>query len=151
MFQKFALSLLIIHIFDIPIFYILLELQHPEWRLSDSEDKNCLGVRKLWEHQFCPHPQKPKTEDGVGDSNRLAAAQVSNESADSVKSPKRLSKSEHNILSEIFRKIGSKENTKEVSWLSLVKCLTLFYSKFSRIVNGNNVERVSFVYSINCR
>ncbi|XP_045137050.1 cytoskeleton-associated protein 5-like isoform X4 [Portunus trituberculatus] len=58
---------------------------------------------------------KPKTEDdgGVGDSNRLAAAQVSNESGDSVKSPKRLSKSEHNILSEIFRKIGSKENTKE--------------------------------------
>lgn len=59
--------------------------------------------------------KKPKTEDdgGVGDSNRLAAAQVSNESGDSVKSPKRLSKSEHNILSEIFRKIGSKENTKE--------------------------------------
>lgn len=59
--------------------------------------------------------KKPKTEDdgGVGDSNRLAAAQVSNEPGDSVKSPKRLSKSEHNILSEIFRKIGSKENTKE--------------------------------------
>lgn len=63
------------------------------------------------------HPQKPKSDDdgGVGDSNRLAAAQVSNESVDSVRSPKRLSKSEHNILSEIFRKIGSKENTKEVS------------------------------------
>ncbi|KAG0714752.1 Cytoskeleton-associated protein 5 [Chionoecetes opilio] len=59
--------------------------------------------------------KKPKTEDdgGVGDSNRLAGAQVSNDSADSVRSPKRLSKSEHNILSEIFRKIGSKENTKE--------------------------------------
>ena len=53
----------------------------------------------------------------MGDSNRLAAAQVSNESGDSVKSPKRLSKSEHNILSEIFRKIGSKENTKEVSFM----------------------------------
>ncbi|KAK8386172.1 hypothetical protein O3P69_010709 [Scylla paramamosain] len=38
--------------------------------------------------------KKPKTEDdgGVGDSNRLAAAQVSNEPGDSVKSPKRLKK-----------------------------------------------------------
>ncbi|XP_042209858.1 cytoskeleton-associated protein 5-like isoform X3 [Homarus americanus] len=58
---------------------------------------------------------KPKTEDdgGIGDSNRLAAAQVSNDSAESGKSPKRLSKTAHNTLSEIFRKIGSKENTKE--------------------------------------
>ncbi|XP_042874347.1 cytoskeleton-associated protein 5-like isoform X2 [Penaeus japonicus] len=59
--------------------------------------------------------KKPKTEDdgGVGDSNRLAAAQVTSDSAESVKSPKRLSKTAHNTLSEIFRKIGSKENTKE--------------------------------------
>ncbi|KAG7153303.1 Cytoskeleton-associated protein 5-like [Homarus americanus] len=59
--------------------------------------------------------KKPKTEDdgGIGDSNRLAAAQVSNDSAESGKSPKRLSKTAHNTLSEIFRKIGSKENTKE--------------------------------------
>ncbi|KAK8386170.1 hypothetical protein O3P69_010709 [Scylla paramamosain] len=62
--------------------------------------------------------KKPKTEDdgGVGDSNRLAAAQVSNEPGDSVKSPKRLSKSEHNILSEIFRKIGSKEKYQRGSY-----------------------------------
>lgn len=83
--------------------------------LSDAE---IISLR--WgslEYQCYPLPQKPRTEDdrGVGDSNRLAAAQLSNESADSLKSPKRLSKSEHNILSEIFRKIGSKENTKEVS------------------------------------
>ncbi|XP_071537702.1 cytoskeleton-associated protein 5 isoform X3 [Panulirus ornatus] len=59
--------------------------------------------------------RKPKTDDdgGIGDSNRLAAAQVTNDSADSGKSPKRLSKTAHNTLSEIFRKIGSKENTKE--------------------------------------
>lgn len=59
--------------------------------------------------------KKPKTDDdgGVGDSNRLAAAQVTSDSAESVKSPKRLSKTAHNTLSEIFRKIGSKENTKE--------------------------------------
>ncbi|KAK4303692.1 hypothetical protein Pmani_024319 [Petrolisthes manimaculis] len=60
--------------------------------------------------------KKPKNEDdgGSGDSNRLAAAQqVSNDSMESGKSPKRLSKSAHNTLSEIFRKIGSKENTKE--------------------------------------
>nr|XP_045625393.1 cytoskeleton-associated protein 5-like isoform X4 [Procambarus clarkii] len=58
---------------------------------------------------------KPKTEDdgGIGDSNRLAAAQVTNDSVESGKSPKRLSKTAHNTLSEIFRKIGSKENTKE--------------------------------------
>lgn len=31
------------------------------------------------------------------------------------KSPKRLSKAANNSLSEIFRKIGSKENTKEVN------------------------------------
>ncbi|XP_066968382.1 cytoskeleton-associated protein 5 isoform X2 [Macrobrachium rosenbergii] len=59
--------------------------------------------------------KKPKTDDdgGAGDSNRLAAAQVTTDSQDSVKSPKRLSKTAHNTLSEIFRKIGSKENTKE--------------------------------------
>ncbi|XP_069178181.1 cytoskeleton-associated protein 5 isoform X4 [Procambarus clarkii] len=59
--------------------------------------------------------KKPKTEDdgGIGDSNRLAAAQVTNDSVESGKSPKRLSKTAHNTLSEIFRKIGSKENTKE--------------------------------------
>ncbi|KAK7077046.1 hypothetical protein SK128_006637 [Halocaridina rubra] len=59
--------------------------------------------------------KKPKSEEdcGAGDSNRLAAAQVTNESQESIKSPKRLSKSAHNTLSEIFRKIGSKENTKE--------------------------------------
>ncbi|XP_069958964.1 cytoskeleton-associated protein 5-like isoform X2 [Cherax quadricarinatus] len=59
--------------------------------------------------------KKSKTEDdgGIGDSNRLAAAQVTNDSVESGKSPKRLSKTAHNTLSEIFRKIGSKENTKE--------------------------------------
>ncbi|XP_064115377.1 cytoskeleton-associated protein 5-like isoform X2 [Macrobrachium nipponense] len=59
--------------------------------------------------------KKPKTDDdgGAGDSNRLAAAQGTTDSQDSVKSPKRLSKTAHNTLSEIFRKIGSKENTKE--------------------------------------
>lgn len=68
--------------------------------------------------QNASYPQKPKTEDdgGIGDSNRLAAAQVTNDSVDSGKSPKRLSKTAHNTLSEIFRKIGSKENTKEVSF-----------------------------------
>lgn len=90
----------------------------------------CLNVCPL-----CPPSQKPKTEDdgGVGDSNRLAAAQVTSDSAESVKSPKRLSKTAHNTLSEIFRKIGSKENTKEVwriSVLSIFLYLILGLSPF---------------------
>ena len=62
--------------------------------------------------------QKVKAESengGIGDSNKIVASAQETETAPSnTKSPKRLSKAAHNTLSEIFRKIGSKENTKEV-------------------------------------
>lgn len=42
---------------------------------------------------------------------------------------KRLSKSTHDMLVEIFKKIGSKENTKEVMFVGvpLVLCRTVFF------------------------
>ena len=54
---------------------------------------------------------------------------IDNTCPSNTKSPKRLSKAAHNTLSEIFRKIGSKENTKEVS---------LFFFFFKCLVIGNN-------------
>ncbi|CAL4124725.1 unnamed protein product, partial [Meganyctiphanes norvegica] len=57
--------------------------------------------------------KKPKLSTGsTDDSNKLAASQMDSNNSEG-KSPKRLSKTAHNQLSEIFRKIGSKENTKE--------------------------------------